>query len=562
MSLSDTIKKGAQRAPHRSLLRATGMIQSEEDWNKPFIAIANSFVQIIPGHVHLDEVGRKVRAAVRAAGGVPFEFNCIGVDDGIAMGHGGMKYSLASREIIADSVETMLRAHCFDGVICIPNCDKIVPGMMMGAARVNIPSLFVSGGPMRSGRDPQTGRSLNLASVFEAVGQMAAQKITEAELDTIERNACPTCGSCSGMFTANSMNCLCEALGWALPGNGSILATDPARDALFERAGRTIIRLVRDQVRPSDLLTREAFENALALDMAMGGSSNTILHTLAIAREAGVPLTMADFNTMAARVPHICKVAPAGDHYMEDVDRAGGIMAILKSLSARPGLLHTDALAVSGLTLGEQISTAEVKDTSVIRSVDAPYSAQGGLAMLFGNLAPDGCVVKTAAVSPAMMQFTGKAVVFESQESAQAGILGGQVQSGDVVVIRYEGPRGGPGMQEMLAPTAAIAGRGLGESVALITDGRFSGATRGGAIGHISPEAAAGGPLALVKEGDRIRIDIPAREIELLVDEAELAQRRREWTAPAPKIRSGYLARYAAMVTSADTGAVLAVPGL
>lgn len=562
MSLSDTIKKGAQRAPHRSLLRATGMIQSEEDWNKPFIAIANSFVQIIPGHVHLDEVGRKVRAAVRAAGGVPFEFNCIGVDDGIAMGHGGMKYSLASREIIADSVETMLRAHCFDGVICIPNCDKIVPGMMMGAARVNIPSLFVSGGPMRSGRDPQTGRSLNLASVFEAVGQMAAQKITEAELDTIERNACPTCGSCSGMFTANSMNCLCEALGWALPGNGSILATDPARDALFERAGRTIIRLVRDQVRPSDLLTREAFENALALDMAMGGSSNTILHTLAIAREAGVPLTMADFNTMAARVPHICKVAPAGDHYMEDVDRAGGIMAILKSLAARPGLLHTDALAVSGLTLGEQISTAEVKDASVIRSVDAPYSAQGGLAMLFGNLAPDGCVVKTAAVSPAMMQFTGKAVVFESQESAQAGILGGQVQSGDVVVIRYEGPRGGPGMQEMLAPTAAIAGRGLGESVALITDGRFSGATRGGAIGHISPEAAAGGPLALVKEGDRIRIDIPAREIELLVDAAELAQRRREWTAPAPKVRSGYLARYAAMVTSADTGAVLAVPGL
>lgn len=559
MAISDTIKKGAIRAPHRSLLRATGVIQSEEDWDKPFIAIANSFVQIIPGHAHLDVVGKKVRDAVRAAGGVPFEFNTIGVDDGIAMGHGGMKYSLASRELIADSVETMLRAHCFDGVVCIPNCDKIVPGMMMGAARVNIPSLFVSGGPMRSGKDPLTGRSLNLASVFEAVGQLSSNTITEEQLSAIEKNACPTCGSCSGMFTANSMNCLCEALGWALPGNGSILATDPARDALFERAGRTIVRLVRDNVCPSDLLTRESFENALALDMAMGGSSNTILHTIAVAHEAGVQLTMADFNTIAERVPHICKVAPSGHYYMEDVDRAGGIMAILKTLQTKAGMLHTDAMTVSGLTLGETLSSAKVMDEDVIRPIEKAYSTKGGLAVLFGNIAPDGCVVKTAGVSPTMMHFTGKAVIFESQETAHIGILGGAVQAGDVVVIRYEGPRGGPGMQEMLAPTAAIAGRGLGDSVALITDGRFSGATRGGAIGHVSPEAAAGGPIALIEAGDLIEINIPMRQLNLLVPEEELAVRRQNWTPPAPKARTGYLARYAAMVSSADTGAILKI---
>lgn len=561
MAISDTIKKGAIRAPHRSLLRATGVIQSEDDWDKPFIAIANSFVQIIPGHAHLDVVGKKVREAVRAAGGVPFEFNCIGVDDGIAMGHAGMKYSLASRELIADCVETMLRAHCFDGVVCIPNCDKIVPGMMMGAARVNIPSIFVSGGPMRSGKDPVTGKSLNLASVFEAVGQLSSQTITEQQLTDIEKHACPTCGSCSGMFTANSMNCLCEALGWALPGNGSILATDPARDRLFEKAGRAIVRLVRDNVRPSDLLTRASFENALALDMAMGGSSNTILHTIAIAHEAGVPLSMTDFNAIAERVPHICKVAPSGSYYMEDVDRAGGIGAILKTLQGKPGILHPDAFTVSGLTLGETISVAEVKDDDVIRPLDKAYSPKGGLAVLFGNIAPDGCVVKTAGVSPAMMQFTGHAVIFESQEEANIGILGGQVKAGDVVVIRYEGPRGGPGMQEMLAPTAAIAGRGLGDSVALITDGRFSGATRGGAIGHVSPEAAAGGPIAFIEPGDEIEINIPQRTINLLVSPQVLAGRKQAWTPPAPKARSGYLARYAAMVSSADTGAVLRVPG-
>lgn len=560
MAISDTIKRGSLRAPHRSLLRATGAIQSEEDWDKPFIAIANSFVQIIPGHAHLDAVGRKVRAAVRAAGGVPFEFNCIGVDDGIAMGHGGMKYSLASRELIADSIETMLRAHCFDGVVCIPNCDKIVPGMMMGAARVNIPSIFVSGGPMRSGLNPSTGKSLDLSSVFEAVGQLSSNLITEAQLTEIEKNACPTCGSCSGMFTANSMNCLCEALGWALPGNGSILAADPARDALFERAGKAILRLVRDDVRPSHLLTRAAFENALALDMAMGGSSNTVLHTIAVAHEAGVPLSMADFNEISNRVPHLCKVAPSGPHYMEDIGRAGGISAILKTLSQREGLIHEDAITVSGLTIGETISTAAVKDHEVIRPMDNAHSPQGGLAVLFGNLAPDGCVVKTAGVSAAMMQFIGSAVIFESQEAAQIGILGGAVKAGDVVVIRYEGPRGGPGMQEMLSPTAAIAGRGLGDSVALLTDGRFSGATRGGAIGHISPEAAAGGPIALVEPGDRIEIDIPARRVTLLVSEETLAARRARWVRPPLKARSGYLARYAAMVSSADAGAILKAP--
>lgn len=560
MAISDMIKKGAHRAPHRSLLRATGVLRSDEDWDKPFIAIANSFVQIIPGHAHLDVVGRKVREAVRAAGGVPFEFNTIGVDDGIAMGHGGMKYSLASREIIADSVETMLRAHCFDGVVCIPNCDKIVPGMMMAAARVNIPAIFVSGGPMQAGRDPVTGKALNLASMFEAVGQLSANKITETQLDAMERLACPTCGSCSGMFTANSMNCLCEALGLALPGNGSILATDPARDRLFRQAGEAIIRLVRDNVRPSDILTREAFENALALDMAMGGSSNTILHTLAIAREAGVPLTMQDFNTVSGRVPHLCKVAPSGIHHMEDIDRAGGIGAILKTIAEKPGLLHLGAKSVTGGTLRDIVDAAEVKDPEVIRPWERAYSEKGGLAILSGNLAPDGCVVKAAGVAPSMLKFTGPAVIFDSQEEANTGILVGKVKAGDVVVIRYEGPRGGPGMQEMLAPTAAIAGRGLGESVALITDGRFSGATRGGAIGHVSPEAAAGGPLALVEPGDLIEIDIPARKLSLLVDEKTLAARKDAWKRPAPKITSGYLARYAAMVTSADTGAVLAIP--
>ncbi|HRE07703.1 MAG TPA: dihydroxy-acid dehydratase [Opitutaceae bacterium] len=557
MAISDTIKRGALRAPHRSLLRATGAIQSESDWDKPFIAVANSFVQIVPGHAHLDGVGRKVRAAIRAAGGVPFEFNTIGVDDGIAMGHGGMKYSLASREIIADSVETMLRAHCFDGVVCIPNCDKIVPGMMMGAARVNIPAVFVSGGPMLAGRDPGTGQALDLATVFEAVGQLSRAAITEQRLSEIERHACPSCGSCSGMFTANSMNCLCEALGWALPGNGSIPATDPRRDALFQAVGAVIVDLVRRQVRPSDLLTRAAFENAFTLDMAMGGSSNTILHTLAVAREAGVDFRLDEINAISDRVPHLCKVAPSGIHHMEDIDRAGGVSALLQTLSRRPGLLHLDAGTVTGRTLGETVAGVNVADPEVVRPLDRAYSPRGGLAVLFGNLAPRGAVVKVAGVAPGMMTFAGPAVIFESEETARVGILVGQVKAGDVVVIRYEGPRGGPGMQEMLGPTAALAGRGLADTVALITDGRFSGATRGGAIGHVSPEAAAGGPIALIEPGDRISIDLPGRRLTLEVDEAVLAERRARWT-PRPGLTGrGYLARYASQVGSADEGAVL-----
>jgi dihydroxy-acid dehydratase len=556
MAISDTIKKGMIRAPHRSLLRATGVIQSEADFNKPFIAVCNSFVQIIPGHAHLDVVGRKVRAAVRAAGGVPFEFNTIGVDDGIAMGHVGMKYSLASRELIADCVETMLRAHCFDGVVCIPNCDKIVPGMMMAAARVNIPAIFVSGGPMKAGLTP-SGKVVDLISVFEGVGQVSAGKMTEGQLTEIEQHACPTCGSCSGMFTANSMNCLCEALGLALPGNGSILATDPRRDELFKRAGQQIVQLVQKNIRPRDILTPRAFDNAFALDVAMGGSTNTVLHTLAVAIEAGTPFDLKHLNEVSARVPYLCKVAPAGKYHLEDVDRAGGISAILKMLSGKAGALNLDCITVTGHTLGENIADAVARDTDVIRPLDNPYSERGGLAVLFGNLAPKGSVLKTGAVSQSMYKFRGPAVIFESEESAAQGILDGRVKSGDVVVIRYEGPCGGPGMQEMLAPTANIMGRGLGESVALITDGRFSGGTRGACIGHVSPEAAAGGTIALVHPGDVISIDIDSRRLELEVGDAELARRKAAWKRPPPKIDYGYLARYAAQVTSADTGAVL-----
>ena len=561
MAISDTIKKGMIRAPHRSLLRATGVIQSEADFDKPFIAVCNSFVQIVPGHAHLDVVGKKVREAVRAAGGVPFEFNTIGVDDGIAMGHVGMKYSLASRELIADCVETMLRAHCFDGVVCIPNCDKIVPGMMMAAARVNIPAVFVSGGPMKAGKLPSTGEAIDLITVFEGVGKVSANAMKLEQLQEIEQHACPTCGSCSGMFTANSMNCLCEALGLALPGNGSILATDPRRDGLFKAAGQAIVNLVQKDIRPRDILTQRSFENAFALDMAMGGSTNTVLHALAVAIEAGCPFDLAKLNEVAERVPHLCKVSPAGIHHMEDVDRAGGISAILKVLSQKPGVLHTDCITVTGKTLGENIADAAVKDPEVIRPLDKPYSEKGGLAVLFGNLAPKGSVVKAGGVVPKMMKHRGPAVIFHTEEDAAAGILDGKVKEGDVVVVRYEGPRGGPGMQEMLAPTANIMGRGLGESVALITDGRFSGGTRGACIGHVSPEAAAGGPIALIEPGDMIEVDIPARKLTLCVADDVLAKRKAAWKRPAPKIDHGYLGRYATMVTSADTGAVLRKPG-
>ena len=560
MALSDAIKKGVIRAPHRSLLRATGIIESEEDFNKPFIAVANSFVQIIPGHVHLDRVGKTVRQAIRAAGGVPFEFNTIGVDDGIAMGHAGMKYSLASRELIADCVETMLRAHCFDAMVCIPNCDKIVPGMMMAAARVNIPALFVSGGPMAAGRLPGSDRALDLVSVFEGVGKVSAGLLSEDELAELERAACPGCGSCSGMFTANSMNCLCEALGMALPGNGTVLATDPRREQLYEAAGRAIMGLIKRNIRPRDILTKESLENAFALDMAMGGSTNTVLHALAIAIEAQCPFDLRWLNEVAERVPHICKVSPSGVHHLEDVDRAGGVSAILKTIAAKPGVLHLDCLTVTGKTLGENIAAAQVLDADVIRPLDKPYSEKGGLAVLFGTLAPDGAVIKTAGVLPEMLKHRGPAVVFESEEAAASGILNGRVKAGDVVVVRYEGPCGGPGMQEMLAPTSNLIGRGLGSSVALLTDGRFSGGTRGACVGHISPEAAAGGPIALIEPGDMINLDIPNRRLDLEVSEQILAERKSKWVKPEPKIDYGYLARYAAMVTSADTGAVLKMP--
>jgi dihydroxy-acid dehydratase len=549
---SDMIKKGFDKAPHRSLLKATGL--KDEDFDKPFVAICNSFVEIIPGHKHLNVVGEKVKEAVRAAGMVPFEFNTIGVDDGIAMGHIGMRYSLPSRELIADSVETVVNAHWFDGMICIPNCDKITPGMLMGAMRVNIPTIFVSGGPMAAGRTSK-GQVVDLSSVFEGVGALQAGKITEDELKDIEDHGCPSCGSCSGMFTANSMNCLCEALGVSLPGNGSILATDPKRDELFTQVAVHLKELIERDIKPRDIVTLDAVDDAFALDMAMGGSTNTVLHTLAIAREAGIEYDMARIDEISRRVPHLCKVSPASNWHMEDIDRAGGISAILKELSKKPGVLHTDRITVTGRTLAENLEHAEIRDPDVIQTLDNPHSEQGGLRVLTGNVAPDGGIIKSGATE--VKRHEGPCVIFESQEEALAGIMTGSVQAGDVVVIRYEGPKGGPGMPEMLAPTSAIAGMGLGSSVALITDGRFSGASRGISVGHISPEAAAGGPIALLRDGDVVVIDVEERRIEVQVSDEELAARRADWQEPAPKVQSGWLRRYARLVTSANTGAVL-----
>ena len=553
---SDTIKKGYERAGHRSLLRAVGV--AEADFNKPFIGVANSYVDIIPGHVHLQEVGKIVKEAVREAGGVPFEFNTIGVDDGIAMGHGGMRYSLPSRELIADSVETMALAHCFDGLVLIANCDKIVPGMLMAAMRLNIPCVYVSGGPMAAGR-LSDGRVVDLATVFEAVGSYSAGKIDDAALLELERKGCPTCGSCSGMFTANSMNCLAEALGMALPGNGTILAVDPKRRELYRAAARQILKLVETDLKPRDIVTRESVDNAFCLDMAMGGSTNTVLHTLAIAHEAGVAYSLDRINQLSDRVPYLCKVSPAGHHHVEDVDRAGGISAILRRLADKGDVLRQDRLTVTGRTLGENIREAAVKDPEVIRPLEDPYRKTGGLAVLFGNLAPEGAVVKVGAVSPEMMRHEGPAVIFESQDEALAGILNGKVKAGDVVVIRYEGPRGGPGMQEMLSPTSAIIGRGLGNFVSLVTDGRFSGATHGACIGHVSPEAAAGGPIALLRPADRIRIEIEKRLLEVDLSEAELKTRRASWKPPEPRVTRGWLYRYSKIVTSGSQGAVLRV---
>ncbi|MGQ9833548.1 MAG: dihydroxy-acid dehydratase [Candidatus Villigracilaceae bacterium] len=551
---SDTVKKGFDKAPHRALLRATGL--KDEDFGKPFVAIVNSYVDVVPGHVHLQEFGKLVKDAVRAAGGVPFEFNTIGVDDGIAMGHMGMKYSLPSRELIADSVETMIEAHRFDAMVCIPNCDKIVPGMLMAAMRVNIPTIFVSGGPMAAGKTPE-GETIDLVSVFEGVGAFSAGKIDEARLTTLERFACPSCGSCSGMFTANSMNCLMEAIGLALPFNGTALAKTEEREALAKKAAAQIMSLLERDLKPRDIVTAEAIDDAFALDMAMGGSTNTVLHTLALANEAGVDYPLARINAVADKVPHICKVSPAGKWHMEDVHRAGGIPAILNEIQRGTGMLHFDRLTVSGTTLGESIRGCEIKDDEVIRRYENAYSKRGGLAILFGNLAPNGAVVKVGGVSAEMMKFSGPARIYESQDEALKGILAGEVQAGEVVVIRYEGPKGGPGMQEMLSPTSAIMGRGLGDKVALITDGRFSGGTRGACIGHISPEAAAGGPIAALKAGDVIDIDLTARRLEVRLSEAEIHQRLAALPPFHPKVQSKWLRRYSYFVTSADTGAIL-----
>jgi dihydroxy-acid dehydratase len=605
---SDIVKLGDSRAPHRSLLRAVGL--SDDDFGKPFIAVCNSHVDIIPGHVHLDKVGQLVKQFVREAGGVPFIFNTIGVDDGIAMGHEGMKFSLPSRELIADSVETMIRAHGFDAMICIPNCDKIVPGMLMGALRCNIPTIFVSGGPMEAGKTPD-GKAVDLIDVFIAAAAKQDGKVSDAELLALERAGCPTCGCCSGMFTANSMNCLCEALGMALPTNGTLLATSADRKNLYRRAAERIVQMVLEfeeegegrGLLPREIVTHDSIDNSMILDMAMGGSTNTVLHMLAIAREAGVEYSMARINELSRVTPNICKVAPSSKYHVEDVHNAGGVHTILGAVSrGRAGLLKLDCPTVSGKTLGENIADYDIRATSVkeealevaavtaagvrtpegtsaprlvksvrdltpddlgfdpldcIREVENAYSQEGGLVILYGNLAPKGAVVKAAGVRPEMRKHSGPAVIFEAEHEAYEGIVSGKVKAGDVVVIRYEGPRGGPGMQEMLAPTTAIKGVGLDDRVALITDGRFSGGTAGACIGHISPEAAAGGPIALVQPGDIIDIDIPGHSLSVRLSEEELARRAKQWKPRPPRYTTGCLGKYTALATSADTGAVL-----
>ncbi len=551
---SDKIKKGIEHAPHRALLKATGV--TDEDMKKPFIAIVNSYVDIIPGHVHLQKFGSRIKNAVRAAGGVPFEFNTIGVDDGIAMGHKGMKYSLPSRELIADCVETMIEAHQFDGMICIPNCDKIVPGMIMAAMRLNIPTIFVSGGPMKTGKTPE-GEALDLISVFEGLGAYQSGKIDADRLKTLEDYACPSCGSCSGMFTANSMNCLMEVLGIALPFNGTALALSDERNTLADRAASLILQLIEKDITPRKIVTQDALDDAFALDMAMGGSTNTVLHTLAIANEAEIDYPLQRINDVADRVPHLCKISPSGKWHMDDVHRAGGVPAILNEIDRHHCGLHLDRLTVSGTTLRESISNVSIRDQEVIHTYEQAYSQKGGLAILFGNLCPDGAVIKTAGVSPDMMKFIGPARIFESEEEASKGIMRGDVKSGDVVVIRYEGPKGGPGMQEMLSPTSAIMGMGLGDKVALITDGRFSGGTRGACIGHISPEAAARGPIAALEPGDMIEIDLDHRSLNVLLSKETIQNRLDSLPEFESNVQSRWLRRYSKMVTSADSGAVL-----
>jgi dihydroxy-acid dehydratase len=552
---SDMITKGFDRAPHRSLLRAAGV--KEEDFGKPFIAVCNSYIDIVPGHIHLQEFGKIVKEAIREAGGVPFEFNTIGVDDGIAMGHIGMRYSLASREIIADSIETVVNAHWFDGMVCIPNCDKITPGMMMAALRVNIPTIFVSGGPMKAGRTSD-GRAISLTSVFEGVGAFMSGKIDEKSLTELEQYGCPTCGSCSGMFTANSMNCLAEVLGLALPGNGTILAVAPERRDFVRKSATQLMELIKKDIKPLDIVTKDTIDNAFALDMAMGGSTNTVLHTLALAHEAGIDYPIERINEVAKRVPYLSKLAPASDHHIEDLHNAGGVSAIIHELLKKEGALNGDLLTVSAKTLRENVEGCEIIDTNVIRPIDNPHSKEGGLSVLFGNLAPGGSIIKVGAVDKSVGGYhRGPAICFDSQDDVLRGLSEGKVKEGHVVVIRYEGPKGGPGMPEMLAPTSQIVGMGLGTKVGLITDGRFSGASRGIAIGHISPEAAEGGPIAFVEDGDMIELDMNNRTITLEVSDEELERRRANWTGFEPKIKRGYLARYSHLVTNASRGGVM-----
>ena len=552
---SDAVKDGVQKAPHRSLFRALGL--TEEEMKRPLVGIVNSYNEIVPGHMNLDKITEAVKLGVAMAGGVPREFPAIAVCDGIAMGHQGMKYSLVTRDLIADSTEAMAMAHQFDALVMIPNCDKNVPGLLMAAARLNIPTIFVSGGPMLAGH--LKGRKRSLSSMFEAVGEYTAGSMTEADVREYEEKVCPTCGSCSGMYTANSMNCLTEVLGMGLKGNGTIPAVYSERLRLAKMAGMQVMELWKNNIRPRDIMTEKAFMNALTVDMALGCSTNSMLHLPAIAHEAGIELNVDIANEISARTPNLCHLAPAGPTYMEDLNEAGGVYAVMNELTKK-NLINLDCMTATGKTVGENISGCVNRNPEVIRPVENPYSEIGGLAILKGNLAPDSGVVKRSAVVPEMMVHEGPARVFDCEEDAIEAILGGKIQAGDVVVIRYEGPKGGPGMREMLSPTSAIAGMGLGSSVALITDGRFSGASRGASIGHVSPEAAVGGPIALVKEGDIIRIDIPACTLDLLVSDEELAARKAEWKPRKPKITTGYLARYAALVTSGNRGAVLELP--
>jgi dihydroxy-acid dehydratase len=548
---SKLMKSGLEKYPHRSLLKAMGLTDREID--QPIIGVANAYNELIPGHIHLDRITQAAKAGVRLAGGTPLEFGVIGVCDGLAMHHEGMKYSLPSRELITDSIEIMAMAHPFDGLLLIGNCDKIVPGMLMAALRLNIPALYLSGGPMLAGR--LGSREIDLITVFEGVGAVKAGRMTEAELAELENCACPGCGSCAGMFTANSMNCLSEALGLALPGNGTIPAVDAARYRLAKIAGMKIMELVAKNITPRQIATLEAFKNAIAVDMALGCSTNTVLHVPAVAWEAGIELPLDLFNDISAKTPHLAHLSPAGPHHLEDLDRAGGVQAVMKTL-LDGGLISPAPLTVTGASVGDNLAAVRVRDPEVIRPLSNPYHREGGIAILRGNLAPEGGVVKQSAVAPEMRVNEGPARVFDSEEAATAAILEGRIKPGDIIVVRYEGPKGGPGMREMLTPTSAIAGMGLDREVALLTDGRFSGGTRGAAIGHISPEAAEGGPIALVQEGDRIRIDIPNKTLTLLVEEGELARRRAAWQPPAPKITHGVAARYSRLVSSGSRGAV------